>query len=60
MMDDYCLSRYTCKCCTIFKQFDGLNFDGLAGKHRKRQNFPRQKSGKGLSCRFEVPTPGLK
>ena len=24
------------------KQFDGLNIDGLAGKHQKRQNFPRQ------------------
>ena len=24
------------KCCTIFKQFDELNFDGLA---EKRQNF---------------------
>ena len=23
-----------------FKQFDGLNFDGLAGKLQKRQNFP--------------------
>ena len=21
------------------KQFDGLNIDGLAGKHQKRQNF---------------------
>ena len=27
-------------CCTVFKQFDGLNFDGLAGK---RQNFPSSK-----------------
>ena len=24
------------------KQFDGLNIDGLAGKHQKCQNFPRQ------------------
>ena len=24
------------------KQFDGLNIDGLAGKHQKHQNFPRQ------------------
>ena len=26
----------------VFEQFDGLNFDGLAEKHQKRQNFPRQ------------------
>ena len=24
---------------TVFIQFDGLNFDGLAGEHQKRQNF---------------------
>ena len=24
------------------KQFDGLNIDGVAGKHQKCQNFPRQ------------------
>ena len=24
----------------VFKQFDGLNFDGLAGKHHKRQISP--------------------
>ena len=24
------------------KQFDGLNTDGLAGKHQKGQNFPCQ------------------
>ena len=24
------------------KQFDGLNIDGLAGKHQKHQNFPCQ------------------
>ena len=24
------------------QKFDGLNFDGLAGKHQKHQNFPRQ------------------
>ena len=24
------------------KEFDGLNFDGPAGKHQKRQNFTRQ------------------
>ena len=33
------LSPCTCKHCIVFKQFDGLNFDGLAGK---RQNFPSQ------------------
>ena len=42
LTDGYCLSLYTCKRCIAFKQFDGLNFDGLAGKHQKRQNFPRQ------------------
>ena len=40
-MDGHCLLPYTCKCCIVFKQFaDGLNFDGLAGKCQKRQNFP--------------------
>ena len=24
------------------QKFDGLNFDGLAGKRQKHQNFPRQ------------------
>ena len=43
LTDDHCLSQYTCKCCTIFKQFDRLNFDGLAGKHQKHQNFPQSK-----------------
>ena len=38
-MDGYCLAPYILKCCTGFKQFDGLNFDGLAEKHQKRQNF---------------------
>ena len=36
------LSPYTCKCCIVFKQFDGLNFDGLAEKRQKRQNSPCQ------------------
>ena len=39
LMDGYCLSPFTCKYCIVFKQFDGLNFDGLAGKH---QNSPNQ------------------
>ena len=39
-MDGHCLSPYTCKHCVAFKQFDGLNFDDLAGKCQKRQNFP--------------------
>ena len=30
----------TCKCCDVFKLFDGLKFDGLAGKCQKHQNFP--------------------
>ena len=37
--EGHCLSPYTLKRCTVFKQFDGLNFDGLAGKHQKLQNF---------------------
>ena len=43
LTDGYCLSPYTCKCCTVLKQFKGLNFDGLAGKCQKGQNFPRSK-----------------
>ena len=39
LTDGHYLSLYICKCC---KQFDALNFDGLAGKHQKRQNFLRQ------------------
>ena len=42
LTDGHCLSPYTCKHCIVFKQFNGLNFDGLAGKHQKRQNFLRQ------------------
>ena len=34
---------YTCEWCTVLKQFNGLNFDGLARKHQKRQNFPPSK-----------------
>ena len=45
LTDSHCLSPYICKCCIVFKQFDGLNFDGLAGKHQKRQNFPLSKFG---------------
>ena len=39
LTDGHCLSPYTCKRYTVFKQFDGLNFDCLAGKHQKHQNF---------------------
>ena len=39
LKDGHCLSPYICKCCIGFKQFDRLNFDGLAGKRQKRQNF---------------------
>ena len=42
-MDGQCLSPYTCKRCIVFKQFDGLNFDGPAGKHQKHQNFSPSK-----------------
>ena len=41
-MDGYCLSPYICKRCTVFNQFDRLNFDGVVGKHQKHQNPPRQ------------------
>ena len=43
LMDSCHLSPYTCKHYTVFKQFDELNFDGLAQKHQKRQNFPPSK-----------------
>ena len=39
MTDGDCLSLYTCKHRIVFKQFDSLNFDSLAGKHQKHQNF---------------------
>ena len=42
LTDGHCPLLYTCKCCIVFKQFDRLKFDRLAGKHQKRQNFPRQ------------------
>ena len=42
-MDGHCLSPYTCKYYIVVKQFDGLNFDGLAGKCQKRQIFPQPK-----------------
>ena len=35
LIDGYCLLPYACKCCTVFKQFDGFNFDGLAAKCQK-------------------------
>ena len=35
-MDGQCLLPNT----VLPQKFDGLNFDGLAGKHQKRQNFP--------------------
>ena len=38
LTDALSLSLYTCKHC-FFKQFDGLNLDGLVGKLQKRQ-FP--------------------
>ena len=40
LMDGHCFSPYTCKCCIVFKQRNGLNFDSLAGKCQKRQNPP--------------------
>ena len=40
LMDGHCLSPYTCKSCIVFKQIDRLNFDGLAGKHKKTKYPP--------------------
>ena len=42
LTDGYRLSPYTCKRCTVLKQFDRLNFGNLVRKCQKRQNFPRQ------------------
>ena len=39
LKDGHYLSPHTCKHCIVFKQFNELNFDGLAGKHQKYQNF---------------------
>ena len=39
-MDGSCLSLYTCKRCIVLKQFDGLNFDGLAAKHQTSKFLP--------------------
>ena len=41
-MDGHCLSPYTCKPCSAFKFFDGLNFDCLTGWHQKCKSFPHQ------------------
>ena len=38
-MNDHYLSPYTRQCSIAFKQFDGLNFDSLADKCQKHQNF---------------------
>ena len=40
-MDGHCLLPWACKCCNALK-FDWFDFDSLAGKHQKRQNFPHQ------------------
>ena len=40
LTDGHCFSPYTCKCCIVFKQRNGLNFDSLAGKCQKRRNSP--------------------
>ena len=42
LTDGHCLSPYTYKHCIIFKQFDDLNFHGLAGKCQKRKNSSHQ------------------
>ena len=39
LTNGHCFSPYTCKCCTVFKQFDGLYFDGLAGKASSMSKF---------------------
>ena len=40
LTDGHYLSPCTCKHCYVFKIFDGLKFDDLAGKRQKCQNFP--------------------
>ena len=40
LTDGCCLSLCTCKCCSALNTFDRLNFDGLARKYQKHQNFP--------------------
>ena len=48
--------------CIVFKQLYGLNFDSLAGKHQKRQNFPPSKfctiwyAGTNFLYNFSVET----
>ena len=42
LTDAFCLSLFTCNCCIVFKQFDGLNFGGLVGKCQN-VNFPLSK-----------------
>ena len=54
-----CLSPYTCKHCTVFKQFDGLKFDGLAGKQQKRQNFPHQNFGHMVKLKSRLLLPHI-
>ena len=39
----FTIHLYTCKHCIVFKQFDRLTFDNLAGKCQKCQNFPSSK-----------------
>ena len=40
LTDGHCLSPYTHKRCVVFRQIDGLNFDGLAGNCQTSQNPP--------------------
>ena len=35
LTDGHYLLPCTCKCCNVFKIFNGLKFDSLAGKHQK-------------------------
>ena len=40
LTDGHCLSPCICKYCNGFKNFDRLNFDGLARKRQKCEIFP--------------------
>ena len=40
LTDGHCLSSYIHKHCVVYRQIDGLNFNGLAGKCQTSQNPP--------------------
>ena len=51
LTDGHYLLPCICKRCNVFKIFDGLKFDSLAGKRQKRQNFPCQNFALFGNCR---------